>query len=170
MPSDAGAPPDGGWKTSCAANAEPLYDLTKYFAGVDACAPYSIQVERVTPIPDTDDNPVQSINQAVQAEIVKANPSSVFQYYQLVDAMWFTTQTTDPMKGGAATPLSVDGLQPATDTLFANTTLETYLQYPDAGRPNCLSCHAYAPIAGDGGHCEGGLCAADFSFVFIAAH
>jgi hypothetical protein len=171
-PSDAGP---------CAANALPSFNLDGYFAGdAGACAPYSTPIVRETPIPDDPaggENPVVTINTAVQATIRAANSNSVFQYYQLVNAMWWTN-AQDQMAGGVAAPLSTTTpatLQPP-NVPVANTVLETYdqLTIDDAGtKSSCLACHQYASVptgdGGDGGRCGGRPCAADFSFVFSKA-
>lgn len=168
-PSDAGP---------CAPNTLPSFDLTGYFAGdAGACAPYSTPIVRDTPIPNdprNGENPVVTINKAVQDTIRAANSNSVFQYYQLVNAMWWDG-IQDQMTGGVAAPLSTTTpatLQPS-NAAVANTVLETYdqLTIDDGGAPSsCLGCHQYASVptvdGGDGGRCGAGNCAADFSFVF----
>lgn len=193
--SDAGAPTDAGFSfyasscdasavparcrpdagDVCAPNTLPGFGLDPYLRGAPgACAPYPTRIVRSTPIPDDDSNPVAKINTLAQATIRRANPDSVLQYYQLINAMWWA-QITDGMDGGVAAPLSTTtpaSLQPQ-GTPVANTVLETYDQVTIDNGPTtstCLACHAYASVAKvagqDGGTCDGGPCAADFSFVF----
>jgi hypothetical protein len=164
-------PPTGG-KTSCEANALRVYSLDRYFNGTAAeCGPYPTQVVRETPIPNSQDNPVRQLNAEIQKEIAEKYPQSVFQYYQLINVMWWSSSFDDPgsspqRRGGVPIPLKSDGLQPNPGASVANTTLETYEQ--NTQNKNCLSCHVNASIStvADKGKCGTEACAADFTFIF----
>jgi hypothetical protein len=160
IPAQCGAAP-GATRPSCDGGL-PAYALDAYLDGGAACGPYPIEVDRLTPI----QSQTATLNSAMQDLIRKSNPSSVLQYYQLVDIMWWScSPVCDGMTGGTPIPLPVDTLQP--DRLVANTTLETYEQ-----NTKCLDCHQNGAVpSGDGGagSCGTGPCAADFSFIFREA-
>lgn len=92
-----------------------------------------IQVVRETPLPAG----VKTLNQEVHKLIRKANGSSVWQYYDLIEVQW--PQAPSTMPGVQDVPLTMGGPFP---TSLANATLETYVQ------PRfCLNCHRSARIA-----------------------
>jgi hypothetical protein len=141
--------PDGGAgdaskevSVTCAPNTQPPYNL-----GAGCPGPVPIQVTRTQPLDDS----AQTINALAQGFIASANPSSVWQYYQLVNVIWSTNPATLQPQ---SVPLSFSSPQPPGVTV-ANTTLETYAQ-----GTTCLDCHKYASIAGQSGY------ESDFSFIF----
>lgn len=159
-------PPDAGPAQRGCDGGMPAYSLSAYFDG-GSCAPYPTQVVRQTPIPSSSGNPIQQLNASVQETIRGTNADSVFQYYQLVNAVWWPPPSPNNMTGGAAIPLPQGGTQPSQGEHVANTVLETYAQ-----QTQCLDCHTFGAVstANDaGGQCEGGVCAADFSFMFSHA-
>ena len=100
-----------------------------------------IQVVRTTPISTISTNNIAGLNQYVWGQISKANPTSVFLNYQLVNVLWSNNNT--PISAGSQVPLTQGDPQPNPGVQpVANTTMETYLQ-----SNTCLDCHAYAPIA-----------------------
>lgn len=156
--SDAGAVT----RRSCSANELPAYNLARY--AVDGgCPPYPVQVTRKNPIPSSKTSPAQPTNAAVQAMIAEQAPQSVFRYYQLVNAIWWSSPN-DPNTTPRPIPLTTLGANHVGDDganlPVANTVLETYTQGDD-----CLTCHASAPLAAapDGGASK---VSANFSFVF----
>jgi len=152
-------------KTSCVKNTHPAYALT--LAGGKAtgdCQPYPIQVVRDYPIPDTNENPVQSTNKAVQSLIKQANSDSVYQYYQLVNVMW-NDSTIDENKAASLplNALSETAFRPNPNAFpVANTTMETYIQ-----DKACIECHSGATIANPENLKP--LYASDYSFIFSMA-
>ena len=143
---DSGTSFDGGTSSvtiSCTPNAQPPYNLGP------GCPPAPIQVARATAI---DGNAMQA-NELAQAFIRSANPSSVWQYYELVNVIW---STDPPITQPRKQPLTVKSLQPAIPV--ANTTLETYAQ-----NKKCTDCHVHGSIVGKSGF------ESDFSFVFSLA-
>jgi hypothetical protein len=102
-----------------------------------------IQVVRENPLSSSSTDNIVAINAWAQALIAQANPSSVFQNYQLVDVLWANNPSSIPP--ASRTPLTSGDPQPnPAFEKVANTTLETYLQNTDT----CMDCHRYAPIAG----------------------
>jgi hypothetical protein len=83
----------------------------------------------------------QTTNLTVWKAITGSYPSSVFQYYQLVDVLWSTASTQDPTKPQQV-PLNPASLTSGNPGMVANTTLETYVQ-----SMQCTGCHRYANIA-----------------------
>jgi hypothetical protein len=118
-----------------------------------------MQVVRSHPLPSN----VTSLNSYTQNLIRQANPSSVFQYYQLVNVLWPNRNTT--ITAGAAVPLTDGNAQPPlSQGGLANTTLETYFQTTRI----CLSCHTYAGISASTSHGATNF-ASDYSFLFSQA-
>lgn len=106
-----------------------------------------VQVARVLPIAADPGGFAPAANNTAWKAILAANPNSVFQHYQLVNAIWANSNT--PIKSGATTPLTTGNEQPPKPFIVANTTLETYFQ-GDRGPNNtlnCLDCHTNAAIA-----------------------
>ncbi|APJ02472.1 hypothetical protein [Silvanigrella aquatica] len=100
-----------------------------------------IQVMRMTPISNTTVNPVADLNKWVWNQVIApANKNSVFLNYQLVNVVW--ANSPQIIQPGAPVPLT-DGNQQPSDTIVANTTMETYFQETKS----CLFCHQYASIA-----------------------
>lgn len=127
--------------------------------------PYAIQVAREMPLPDTNENPVVSINLAAQELIRQTNPESVYQYYQLVNVLWNDTPSDE---NRASTPpvnsRSRTGFRPNPAAFpVANSVMETYVQ-----DRTCIDCHAFAKIAKSPGHPESQF-TSDYSFVFSMA-
>jgi len=97
---------------------------------------------------------VAQLNAGVQQQIVLNNPKAVFQYYQLVNVQWDQSQPPK-IKPNAIVPFKFSS-QSNGNLPVDNTTLETYAQ-----KQSCVSCHAFAKIAGSD------KLAADFSFIFL---
>jgi hypothetical protein len=148
-----------------------------------SCRPISApnQVKRIIPIPPA----TATLNAAMQAKIRTANPNSVYQYYQLVDTLWPSDNTTIP--AGARTPLYDGNPQPPLGQGgLLNPLIETYFQGGDPnltggnnprGFLSCQSCHVGAGIAAQPtktqctvatirGQTQPGPCASDYSFLF----
>lgn len=149
-------------ETSCQSNVSPAY----YLDGTQNCPAYPIRISRVFPITDTNDNHVDSINQAAHQLIKQANADSVFQNYILVNVLWSSAAVNDNQPAGnpPIAPLSTSGETPSlTSTPVANTMLESYAQ-----GFNCLSCHKNASISSRAGTSK--KFATDYSFIFSFAH
>jgi hypothetical protein len=116
----------------CTANTSPPYNL-----GPGCPAPVPIQVTRATGL----DSTAQQINAAMWQTIKASYPTSVFQYYQLVDVLWSTNPTQDPVKPQKV-PLNPAALTSGNPGKVANSVLETYIQ-----SSQCTDCHRYANIA-----------------------
>lgn len=116
----------------CTANVSPPYNL-----GPGCPVPVPIQVTRTTGL----DSTAQQINSAMWQTIKASYPTSVFQYYQLVDVLWATNPTQDPTKP-VKVPLNPAGLTSGNPGRVANSVLETYVQ-----SSQCTDCHRYANIA-----------------------
>ncbi|MEZ4712460.1 MAG: hypothetical protein R3A44_35055 [Caldilineaceae bacterium] len=149
-------------KTSCVANTPPAYALQLVDGkATGICQPYPIQVVREYPIADTNENPVQAVNQAAQSLIQAANPDSVYQYYQLVNVLWIDS-AVDENKAHALpiNALSKSAFRPNPNAFpVANTTMETYIQ-----STTCIACHSGAQIANP--EQAAPEYASDYSFVF----
>lgn len=129
-------------QTSCEPNISPAYYIDP---SSEQCLPYPIQVARLYPIPNSNDDPVQDLNGLAQRLIRQSNAASVWQYYQLVDVLWSDSPVNDNAPGTTPppTPLSISGVTPSMSMRpVANTTMETYAQ-----AFNCLHCHRNAKIA-----------------------
>ena len=152
----------------CAVNTQPP---TCAGAACNYRAP--IQVMRQQPLPDY----VVALNDSTQAQIRAANPSSVLQYYRLVNTMWPNKSTRDtntftPLASGSPKPTAGEGG-------LANAVLETYFQRTSARSPNpalsqpgCLACHTMAQIsikAAPTGYSKPTAYGADYSFLFHLA-
>jgi hypothetical protein len=112
-----------------------------------------VQVVRLTPIPPSS----RELNRLVHQQIRRANPDSVWQYYDLVDIQW--PEAAETITDIRDIPLPQGGMTP---TSVTNATLETYVQHS-----TCMDCHRTAKIA-----CVGAICssqAADYSFLFNTA-
>jgi hypothetical protein len=110
-----------------------------------------VQVVRQTPIAAS----TALLNQQVQQAVRRANPKSVWQYYQLVEIQW--PEAAEPSSPGRLAPLPLGG---ATPTSISNTTLETFIQHT-----TCLDCHRNARIACSSAD-TAPTRAADYSFLF----
>ena len=139
---------------TCTANTPPPYNATSA-----TCPAYPIQVARNRAISNNSSDPVAATNTAAQQLIVGANAQSVFQYYQLVDALWSgspqDSYTNPPGSPGPKVPLSMSGATPDPSALpVANSTMETYVQHL-----TCLNCHVFANGPAKSPY------ASDFSFI-----
>jgi hypothetical protein len=163
----------------CAVNVSPCTNLND----PKTCKPVSApnQVEKIIPMPAA----TATLNADMQAKIKAANPNSVYQYYQLVDTLWPSDNTTIP--AGARTPLYDGNPQPPlAQGGLLNPLIETYFQGGDPnltggnnprGFLSCQSCHVSAGIARQPvktqcsvgtlqGQTAPGSCASDYSFLF----
>jgi hypothetical protein len=132
---------------SCdATNVSPPYYLKK-----GGPKPMALQVKNETPLSQNS----KDINLTIQQAIKKYYPSSVFQYYQLVDVIWSSGPTLDSNQP-TKTPLHLKSMNPSNSV--ANNSMETY-----ALNTKCTDCHQYGAIAGNSGY------ASDFSFVLSSA-
>ena len=116
-------------------------------------------------LPDTNENPIVSINAAVQELIRRQNPDSVYQHYQLVNVLW-NDSPVDENRGETlpTRSLSTAGFRPNPSAFpVANTVMETYVQ-----ERTCIDCHAAAQIAQPPGFPETTF-TSDYSFVFSLA-
>jgi hypothetical protein len=166
----------------CAVNTAPCTDP----ADPKTCRPVSApnQVEKIIPMPPA----TAMLNTDMQAKIRAANPNSVYQYYELVDTLWPSDNTTIP--AGARTPLYDGNPQPPLGQGgLLNPLIETYFQGGDPNRTgannprgflSCQSCHVFAPIAAQPaktqctvatirGQTGPDSCASDYSFLFRTA-
>ncbi|MFY9822219.1 MAG: hypothetical protein WAM82_12625 [Thermoanaerobaculia bacterium] len=137
-------PPAGITQTSCEPNTAPAYCLKLDGPSEQQCPPYPIQVVRELPIPDSNDNPVRRLNSGVQEMIRKANPDSVWQYYQLVNVLWSDSAVDENLAPKPpVTPLSESGLRPSPPSFpSSNAVMETYVQ-----TTTCVDCHRSATTA-----------------------
>ncbi|HUE95675.1 MAG TPA: hypothetical protein VMN39_03400 [Longimicrobiaceae bacterium] len=135
--------PTGGADPRCVRNRRPTQPMTR-----------PVQVVRETPIAETS----RLLNDLVHREIRRANRSSVWQYYHLVDVQW--PQAGERVSGVRNAPLPRGGMTP---TSIANAVIETYTQHD-----TCIDCHRYASIAATaaGG---GSAQASDYSFLLMLA-
>lgn len=134
--------PDGGTlpvTVGCDANTAPPYYLSP------GCPrPVPIQVTRVTPI----DASTSAVNHAMQGNLQTTNPGSVWQYYQLVNAIWSTNAAPPPSAPQQAKNVQLQAMQPQgvypfpSKTAVASTVLETYAQ-----TTTCIQCHVGATLA-----------------------
>lgn len=153
-------------QTSCAPNVSPSYVLRDFTAnaGPETCGPYPIQVTRKFSLPDTNENPIGTTNKAAHAMIKRANPNSVWQYYQLINVLWSDSPVNE--NAGAmipSAPLSETGFRPNLNAFkVSNPMLETYAQ-----DVSCVACHSGATIATPKG--ERSDAASDYSFIFRMA-
>jgi hypothetical protein len=114
-----------------------------------------IQVVRQTPIPQSS----RELNRLVHAIIRRANPRSVWQYYNLVDVQW--PQAAEMLTSAQNAPLPQGGMTP---TSIANATIETYVQHT-----TCIQCHRSAQIACSTGNESTPRLGADYSFLLSMA-
>lgn len=163
----------------CAVNVSPCSDPNQ----PKTCKPFGApnQVEKIISMPAA----TATLNADMQAKIGAANPKSVYQYYQLVDTLWPSDNTTIP--AGAHTPLYDGNPQPPLGQGgLLNPLIETYFQGGDPnhtggtnprGFVSCQSCHVGAPIAAQPTAIQcpvettqapnvPGKCASDYSFLF----
>lgn len=153
------APGGGPWTFFDPDCADPCTPSWQDPPAADTPAGTPVQVERRFP--------VGAANSAVQDAIRAVNPDSVWQYYQLVNTLWFAGGAQPPPGPGATTPLNPGQFTSNNQTAVANTTMETYVQ-----AMNCTGCHASAPVAatlGPGGQPQSHDLASDFSFLFSTA-
>jgi hypothetical protein len=131
---------------SCTPNTPP-----PYYLGLGCPAPVPIQVTRVVPLTSV----ARAVNKTAHAAIQKYYPHSVFQYYQLVDVLWFLNPTPTPPAPPTVpqrTPIAsslVHGTG-GSPTTMTNTTIETFVQSATngSGKPLvCTDCHSFAAIA-----------------------
>ncbi|MBX9838611.1 MAG: hypothetical protein K2X69_09910 [Silvanigrellaceae bacterium] len=101
-----------------------------------------IQVVRMTPISSDSVNNVAGLNKWVWDNVISpANSKSVFLNYQLVNVVW--ANSPEVIQPGAKIPLPDGNQQPnPSNTIVANTTLETYFQQTKS----CLFCHQNASL------------------------
>ncbi|WP_343670799.1 hypothetical protein [Chitinophaga sp.] len=136
---------------SCIPNMNPPYKLGY---GVP---PLPIQVVRSNPI----ENRAKATNSFMQNAIRERFPSSVWQYYQLVNVMWSSNAPGLP-DTPQVVPVNIPSSQPSEAYRVANVTLETYQQ-----GTRCTDCHKNAKIAQIKGFEN--KYAADFSFALGTA-
>ncbi len=141
---------------ACAPNVQPPYYLVR------GNEPAPIQTSRTTMVGLTE----ISTNNRIIACIQQVNPSSVWQYYRLINTIWSSNDTPDSSNKNNLDSMTVSSINPPIVSFVANTTLETYNQ-----STNCLnSCHKFATTARPSFDTDkqrqtpGYL--ADFSFVF----
>ncbi|HET9342311.1 MAG TPA: hypothetical protein VFO25_05320 [Candidatus Eremiobacteraceae bacterium] len=152
-----------GARTSCGANEPPAYMPSAYFSKKAACPIYPIQVAHANPTDPT----AASVNAYVASLILAQNPSSVYQYYRLVNVLW-ASNSADPDAGPSPPiePVLVNGITPPTTQPVANVITETYAQ-----QMTCLSCHANARIAKSADELgKWKPYFSDFSFIMSQAH
>ena len=96
------------------------------------------QIVRQIPI----DAPTQQLNAAWQAALRAVNPSSVWQYYELVSTQW-PTKPAPSCDVATSAPAAMEGV-PAPQFL-GNATLESYIQgkVPNVSS-SCIECHLNA--------------------------
>ena len=163
----------------CQINAAPCTDPKD----PKTCRPISApnQVEKIIPMPPA----TKSLNEAMRDMIKTANGNSVYQYYQLVDTLWPSDNTTIPPM--ARTPLYDGNPQPPLGQGgLLNPLIETYFQGGDPNQTggsnprgflSCQSCHVGAAIAKQPavtqctvptvrGQSGDASCASDYSFLF----
>jgi hypothetical protein len=139
----------------CTANTAPPYYLSQATA-------VPIQVTRTNKIDLEDAVPV---NDSMQNNIRKFYPKSVFQYYQLVDAIWSQQLQPDATKPiQRPFPLNTSAMQSGV-LIVANTTLESYVQNTNT----CFSCHKFSSIAPYANDTANNNIFGDFSFAISAA-
>lgn len=158
-PSNPGSAPPEGWgfynpTSTTAANTQPKcpntlasgcdYQPTSSHLNDSTGGP--TQAVRLNPIPKSPNNSQQQltqINSAVQSALAAISSSSVWQYYELVDAQWQTTAAPQ-VCSSATTFFPSDNV--------ANMTMETYHQNASqgSGTHSCMTCHkgATAPFGG----------------------
>ncbi|HYK53164.1 MAG TPA: hypothetical protein VEV38_06510 [Candidatus Eremiobacteraceae bacterium] len=131
--------PRGGSQTSCSPNNPPAYMPSAYFSKKASCPIYPIQVSHENPVDPT----AAAINSYVTSLIRSDDPTSVYQYYRLVNVLW-ASNSADPNAGPSPPiePVLVNGITPPTTKPVANVVTETYAQ-----QMTCLSCHENARIA-----------------------
>jgi len=118
---------------SCTPNTSPPYYLNQGM-------PAPVQVTRINAIDQVDAAP---INKRMQNNIRQFFPSSVWQYYQLIDVIWSQSLQADPTKPISA-PRQINTSSMASgSTIVANSTLESYVQKTNT----CYSCHVFSTIA-----------------------
>ncbi len=146
----------GGTATvTCTTNTPPPYYLSQ-------ARPVPIQVTRTNTL-DTED--AMPINDSMQNNIRRFYPTSVFQYYQLVDAIWSQQLQPDATKPVPAPfPLNTSAMQSGS-VIVANTTLESYVQ----NTLTCFSCHKFSTIAPYANDTANNNIFGDFSFAISAA-
>lgn len=148
-------------QTSCTVNQPPAHCLA---LGNPDCPPSPVQVARVTPIEDSGDNLVATLNAEVQQMIRdKAGADSVWQNYRLIGVLWSGAPVDQSLPGSspATGQLSVSGIRPPPAAQpLANAVLETYVQ-----NSTCVACHRGAQGAGAGKDGLPGF-TSDYSFQF----
>ena len=114
-------------KPTCPSGAQPCQDWQPTSQHLKDVTGGPTQAIRANPIPKSPNQPaLDEINQSVQSILRQINPTSVWQFYRLVEAQW-----------EAPTPT---GFFP--QTKVANMTMETYTQ-----KSSCLACHSSAVAA-----------------------
>ncbi len=134
----------------CTPNISPPYYLSQ-------ANPVPIQATRLNQIDPIDAAP---INAKMQGQIKQFYPNSVWQYYQLVDAIWSQSLQPDPTKPIQAPRNLNTSSMLSGEAIVANTTLETYVQSTNT----CTSCHVYSNIAPYPGDSANNNVFGDFSF------
>jgi hypothetical protein len=118
---------------NCTPNTSPPYYLSQG-------KPASTQISRINPIDNADAAPV---NKRMQGNIRQYFPSSVWQYYQLVDVIWSQSLQPDPTKPIDFPRQINTSSMLSGSSIVANTTLESYVQKVNT----CYSCHVFSSIA-----------------------
>ena len=125
---------------TCRSNVPPTYYLR---AG--GPKPVPIQITRVYPL----DTTAVHYNKVMQTAIADRYPHSVWQYYELVDALW--NNGSQPVTNDTlSAPFPMNNPAMAPSTVYhpvANTTMESYIQ-----QLTCTGCHTgarIAPVPGD---------------------
>jgi hypothetical protein len=130
--------PKGLDAPACPTAASPCVDWQPTSSHLTDATGGPTQATRLNPIGTSQNQPaLDQINQSVMAALREINPSSVWQFYRLVEAQWQRDDTAT-------------GFFPP--TRVANITMETYTQ-----KGSCMACHS-AAVAADGNT------AADFTF------
>jgi hypothetical protein len=106
-------------------------------------------------------NNIQQLNNYAHDIIRQSNPTSIWQYYQLVNVQWPQSPVEDNANNGGRIPLNEGGITP---TNMANTTLETYVQ----GK-YCMSCHKAASVKAKPADSTNATWASGYSFIFSNA-
>lgn len=124
--------------------------------------PVPIQLSRINSIDPIDAAP---INAMMQSSIRKFYPTSVFQYYQLVDVIWSQLPQPDPRTPiRAPRPLNNSSMLSGR-LIVANSTMESYVQKENT----CTFCHIHSTIAPYDRDTINNDIFADFSFVIKSA-
>lgn len=100
-----------------------------------------------------------NLNKVVKKEIIKQNPNSVWQHYQLINVQWPNTALSDVMNT-TGSDLEDGGAYPTVQVL-GNPVSETYIQ-----EISCINCHDGSKITNS---VTGETLTSGYSFVFQKA-